>query len=250
MRPSLMGTMIVAFVASVGCSYAQDIDQLLQQATQFAERREHDRAVAKLTEAIKASPTTALPWYLRGREHFCAGRVKESVADFDKFIELQPRSANQQWERGLSLYYAGEYEKGAKQFEDYQKYHDQDVENSVWRYVCLARASGVEKARSTLMPITNDPRVPMMAIFGLFQDKMKPEDVLAAANVDPPNPELLNQRLFYAHLYIGLWHEAAGESEKAKEHIFEAEKRKISHYMWDVAHVHAERIRAADKKEH
>ena len=99
MRPSLMGTMIVAFVASVGCSYAQDIDQLLQQATQFAERREHDRAVAKLTEAIQANPAMALPWYLRGREHFCAGQVKESVADFDKFIELQPRAANQQWER-------------------------------------------------------------------------------------------------------------------------------------------------------
>jgi lipoprotein NlpI len=205
--------------------------------------------VAKLTEAIKASPTTALPWYLRGREHFCAGQINESVADFDKFIELQPGAANRQWERGISLYYAGQYEKGAKQFEDYQKYHDQDVENSVWRYLCIARASGVEKAKSTLMPITDDPRVPMMPIFGLFQGKLKPEDVLAAAEKDPPNRELLNQRLFYAHVYIGLWHEAAGEAAKAKQHILEADKRKIGHYMWDVAHVHAQRLRATENSE-
>jgi len=243
---------------------AQDIDALLQTAMQAAERGEHEGAIAKFSDAIKASPTTALPWYLRGRENFRAGKIDQSVADFDKFIELQPQAANQQWERGISLYYAGEYEKGAKQFENYQKFHDQDVENSVWRYLCVARASGIEKARSTLLPINNDPRVPMMEIYKLYQGKLKPDDVLAAANgvgrgspdsaqskspagADPANRELLNQRLFYAHLYIGLWHEAAGESDQAKQHILEAEKHKIGHYMWDVAHVHADRLRAMDK---
>jgi len=247
MRTSVLALRAVVLFLTLATGYGQDIDQILQQATQAAERGEHDRAIEKLTEAIKASPMTALPWYLRGREDFRAGKIAESVADFDKFLQLEPRAANQQWERGISLYYAGEFEKGAKQFEDYQKYHDQDVENSVWRYLCVARASGVEKARSTLLPINHDSRVPMMEIYKLYQGKLKPEDVLAAARKDPPNRELLNQRLFYAHLYIGLWHEAAGEDEKAKEHILEAEKHKIGHYMWDVAHVHAERLRGTGK---
>ncbi len=241
---------IVALLARPGA--AQDTDATLQTAMQFAERGEHTRAVGKLSEAIKVSPTTPLPWYLRGREHFRAGKIAESVADFDKFIELEPRAANQQWERGISLYYAREYDKGAKQFEDYQKFHDQDVENSVWRYLCVARASGLEKARSTLLPINNDPRVPMMEIYKLYQGKLKPDDVLAAAtsglsSSDAAQRELLNQRLFYAHLYIGLWHEAAGEAENARQHILEAEKHKIGHYMWDVAHVHADHLRAAEK---
>jgi lipoprotein NlpI len=240
-------TLFVVPTLSVTRGQEQDVDELLQQATQAAQRGEHERAIARLSEAIKAKPMTALIWYLRGRENFRAGKISESVADFDKYVELQPEVANQQWERGIAYYYAGEFTKGAKQFEDYQKFHDQDVENSVWRYLCVARSSGVEKARQTLLPITRDPRVPMMQIYGLYQGKLKPEDVLAAANANPPNRELHNQRLFYAHLYIGLWFEAAGNRDGAKKHILEAEVHKIAHYVWDVAHVHAQILRASEK---
>src|SRR5690349_6647427 len=153
MHRFLLASLAIAFLLAPGPAAAQDIDAILQTAMQAAERGEHERAIAKFSEAINASPMTALPWYLRGRENFRAGKIEESVADFDKFIELQPQAANQQWERGISLYYAGQFEKGARQFENYQKFHDQDVENSVWRYLCVARASGVEKARATLLPI-------------------------------------------------------------------------------------------------
>jgi lipoprotein NlpI len=252
-KGKLMSRFLLAVIALAGLIAlntvcGQDVDELLQQAMQASQRGERDRAIARLSDAIKTAPTAAMPRYLRGREHFRAGQIAESVADFDKFVQLQPQAENQQWERGISYYYAGEFAKGARQFEDYQKYHDQDVENSVWRYLCVARASGVEKAKSNLLPITNDPRVPMMQIYALYQGKLKPDDVIAVANADPPNRELLNQRLFYAHLYIGLWHEAAGNADEAKKHILEAEKHKIGHYMWDVAHVHADRFRSAAPK--
>jgi lipoprotein NlpI len=225
----------------------EDLDQLLQQATEAAQRGEHDRSIRLLTRAIDEPNPPSLCWYLRGRENFRAGRIDESVADFDKYVEREPRAESRLWERGISYYYAGLFAKGAKQFEDYQKFHDQDVENSAWRYVCVARESGVEKARTTLLPITGDPRVPMMQIFGLYQGKLKPDDVLSFARRDAPNRELENQRLFYANLYIGLWYEVGGETAKAKEYIFAAEKQKIAHYMWDVAHVHAERFRKNNK---
>ena len=223
-------------------------EDLLQQATQSAQRGDHRQAIERLTAAIKASPQEPLPLYLRGREHFRAGQIAESVADFDRYVELLPSAENQQWERGISYYYAGEYAKGAKQFENYQKFHNQDVENSAWRYLCVARAEGVEKAQATMLPIEHDPRVPMMQIYELYRGKLKPEDVLKAAEGGNPDMNQLNQRLFYAHLYIGLWHEAGGRAEEARKHILEAEKHKIAHYMWDVAHVHAERLRAAEKK--
>jgi lipoprotein NlpI len=215
----------------------------LQQATQAGQRGDYERAMKLLTTAIEQNSKTPIAWYLRGRARFCAGQIAESVADFDRYVKLEPQAQNRLWERGISHYYAGQYEEGAKQFENYQKYHDQDVENSAWRYLCIARQSGVEKARATLLPIASDPRVPMMEIYELFRGQLKPEDVLNAASEDAPNREMLNQRLFYAHLYLGLWHEAAGQAEQAKEHILEAEKHKIAHYMWDVAHVHAERLR-------
>lgn len=237
-----------AFVLPAMLAAQDAAEDLLQRATQAAQRGKSEQAVAILSDLLAKDPKLADAWYLRGREHFRIGKVKESLADFDKLVQLKPDLASQQWERGISCYYAGEYEKGARQFELYQTYHDQDVENSTWRYLCVARTAGVEKARQTLLPIENDRRVPMMEVFALYQGKLKPEDVLKAAEAGEPNKEQLNIRLFYAHLYIGLWHEAAGKDELAEKHILEAEKHKIGHYMWDVAHVHAERLRVAEKK--
>ena len=75
-----------------------------------------------------------------------------------------------------------------------------------------------------------------------------PDDVLAAARAGDPQPEVLAGRLFYAHLYLGLFYEAAGNAELAKKYITLAADEKlrtsgrINTYMWDVARVHAERL--------
>lgn len=243
-RYKLLSAVVLLAGLLVNLAAAQDaVETLLTQATQAAQRGEHERAITLLGEAIKQKPDTAIAWYLRGREHFRAGKVAESVADFDKYVQLDPRAESQQWERGISYYYAGEFAKGAKQFELYQTFHDQDVENSTWRYLCVARVDGVAKAEGNMLPIENDPRIPMMQIYELYRGKLQPADVLKAAEAGSPTKENLNSRLFYAHLYLGLWHEAAGRADEAKKHILAAEQHKIGHYMWDVAHVHAERLR-------
>ena len=246
-----LGSLLVAVLAMqlpLIAAGQETTEDLLQQAARAAQRGATQQAIDILTSVIAKDPKQSDAWYLRGREHFKLGKIKESLADFDKLVELRPDLASRQWERGISCYYTGEYEKGARQFELYQTYHNQDVENSTWRYLCVARSEGLDKARQTLLPIENDRRVPMMEIYALYQGKLTPEDVLKAAQAGEPNKEMLNIRLFYAHLYIALWHEAAGKDDLAKKHIVEAEKHKIGHYMWDVAHVHAERLRGAEKK--
>jgi lipoprotein NlpI len=223
------------------------LSDLLSRADKLAKAARSAEAVEVLNQAIQKHPEAASAYYLRGRELFRIGKVRESVTDLDKYVELQPGAASRQWERGISLYYASEFEKGAKQFELYQTYHDNDVENSVWRYLCMARSVGVEKAREAMLPIENDTRVPMMQIYNLYRGQLKPKDVLDAAQAGELPVAERNNRLFYAHLYLGLYYEAAGDAEQARQHIFEAaDKHKIGHYMWDVAHVHAERLRAKD----
>jgi lipoprotein NlpI len=155
-------------------------------------------------------------------------------------VELSPKQESRQWERGIALYYAGEYERGAKQFELYQTFHDNDVENSAWRYLCVARDKGVAEAQKTMLPIKDDRRVPMMQIYDLYRGKLTPDDVLAAVEKNAAGDREKNSGLFYAHLYIGLWHEAAGKADLAAKHIAAAEKHKIGHYMYDVARVHGE----------
>lgn len=201
-------------------------------------------AVDDLTTALKLDPQAADLYQRRGVEQFKLGRFKESIADFDKFIELRPDQERSHWQRGISYYYAGRFADGAKQFAAYQTFDDNDVENAVWRYLCMARDVGVEQARGSLLKIKQDPRVPMMQVYALYQGELKPEDVLVAARAGEPSPRELSSRLFYAHLYLGLYYEVAGDAKLARQHLVKAaDEHKIGHYMWDVARVHADLLK-------
>ena len=105
----------------------------------------------------------------------------------------------------------------------------------------MARAKDVETARKDILKIRDDRRVPMKQIYALYAGTAKPDDVLAAAKAGNPSAVELNNRLFYAHLYLGLYAEVTGDKKLAQEHLTTAaEKHMIGHYMWDVARVHAE----------
>lgn len=204
----------------------------------------HERASAEYDMVIRLDAKVAEAYDLRGSEQFKLGNVAESIKDFDKFLELKPAEKAGHWKRGISLYYVGRFEEGKKQFEGYEKVDVNDVENAVWHFLCNARLVGVEKARAALLKIGNDKRVPMMRVYELYAGKAKPADVLAAVTAGDPPAEQLSQRLFYAHLYLGLFAEAAGDKKLALEHLTLAgEKHKISHYMGDVARVHMEMLR-------
>lgn len=176
----------------------------------------------------------------RGMEHFFAGRIQESLQDWDREIALVPRRDPYHWQRGLALYYAGEFEEGVAQFVRHQTVNGHDVENAVWHFLCVVRAKGgsVEKARKNLIPIEGDSRVPMKEVHDLFSDQGSAEDVLKAAAANAQGLRLRNQ-LCYAHLYLGLYFEALGQPKKSLSHIRKAAVDfKMDHYMGKVAQVH------------
>jgi len=227
---------------------AEDAEELVRQAGRLASQGKSAEAVEAATQALALSPRLADAYYLRGREHFRVGKIKESAADFDKYVELSPDLAPRQWERGITLYYAGRFADGAKQFEDYQTFDNRDVENSVWRYLCLAPDVGVAKARETMLPIDRDPRIPMMDVYELYRGHRSADEVLKAAQAGDPSPETLAGRLFYVHLYLGLFFEAQGDAAQSRKYITLAADKKladhprINRYMWDVARIHFERL--------
>ena len=220
----------------------------LARAQQADQQRQWDQAEHACSKALELEEELAPALYFRGRARFCLGKFTQSVADFDRYIEHNPAAASRQWERGISCYYAGKFEEGAKQFALYQTYHANDVENSVWRYLCMARMkdAGVAKARKAILPIRNDRRPGMMKIYDLYRGKATVADVLEAVKQGEPTKEQLSGRLFYARLYIGLYHEANENHEKAKEflnkaateHADDAAQDRINHYMYEVAVVH------------
>ena len=192
---------------------------------------------------LLAQNPSAAEYNRRGAEQFKLGHIQQSLADFDRAIQLDSAQAPYHWQRGITLYYAGRYEDGRKQFELHQTVNSNDVENAAWRYLCIARAGTVEEARASILPIEHDSRVPMMQIYALYKGKAGVDDVLAAAKEGNPPPGVLRERLFYAHLYIGLYYEAAGKAKLARDHIALAVENRVDHYMGDVARVHLQLLK-------
>ena len=216
------------------------------------------RAIDREDLALAADPKDAAAWQRRGVAHFRLGHVEQAVADFDRYLDLEPEARPQHWQRGIALYYAGRYEDAAKQFELHRTVNPEDVENAAWHFLCVARSGAgrglaadeaVGQARAGLIPIRADARVPMMQIHGLFAGTATPQHVLDAAVAGRPGAAELNVRLFYAHLYLGLYYEALGQSDRAREHIaLAAGEHAVDGYMGDVARVHAARLRGPETR--
>lgn len=229
-----------------GVVTAQDDLQKAQIASRKGDLADAEKL---LTSHIKSFPNDAAGYYLRGRERFRQAKIKDSVADFDQVVKLSPAREKQLWERGISLYYAGEFEKGAKQFELYQTYHDADVENAAWRFLCQAKATDIRTARKDLLPIQSDERPVLMDIYAMFKEERSPAEVLSIAEKVDGDEAQKKMAMFYAQLYLGIYYEAQGDDKKALEHIkLAAEKYNDDHYMGDVAKVHLKLRSAAMKK--
>lgn len=216
----------------------------------YNQQRKYPESLADFSKALELNPKAADALDRRGSVHFMLGNIKESIADFDKFLELRPDEFAGHWRRGITLYYGGKYDEGRKQFAGYEKVDTNDVENSVWHCLCAARVIGLEKARTNLLKIGFDRRVPMMVVYDLFRGTAKPEDVLAAAEAGQADAAERTRRHFYAHLYLGLYYEMVGQPEKSLEHLtIMVEKHKLpGHYMWETGRVHLELRKKEAKK--
>ncbi len=162
------------------------------------------------------------------------GRIAESNEGFDRLVELIPGFAPELWQRGIALYYGGRYEDCRAQFESHRTVNPNDVENAAWHFLCVARGASPDEAREALLPVGPDRRSPMTEIYEMFRGELTPEQVLEAAGEEP-----LSQ--FYAHLYVGLYFEATGDDESARDHIRGAASDRFylsGGYMHAVARVH------------
>jgi tetratricopeptide (TPR) repeat protein len=178
-------------------------------------------------------PNNVNTYVRRGMVYFKLGKITESIQDFDHAEKLDANITPYLWQRGLSYYYAERFSEGAKQFEIDLTVNSQDVEETVWRYLCIVKLSGVTEARNSLLPVKNDSRKIMKSIYDLFAGNCSQDDVLNVGKLGGLKGK------FYSHLYLGLYYEAENNLELAQEYIVKAaDDYKIDDYMWYLAVVH------------
>ncbi|HEY9612777.1 hypothetical protein [Allocoleopsis sp.] len=198
-------------------------------------------------QSIQARPNDPQAYIRRGMVNFKLAKIDESIADFDRAEKIEPRLTPYLWQRGLSYYYAERFEEGAKQFELDLTVNAQDVEETIWRYLCIARLKGVAEARNSLLVVRNDPRLVMRSVYELYAGNCTTDDVLATGEKEGKRGN------FYSYLYLGLYYEAeSGEEQSAgssstrqsaatlsREYILQAvNDYPLDDYMWHLACVH------------
>jgi lipoprotein NlpI len=88
----------------------------------------------------------------------------------------------------------------------------------------------------------------MSEVHELFAGKATEKEVLEAASQGAQGAYLRNQKC-YAHLYLGLYYEALGETKKAADHMKKAAVDfRMDHYMGKVAQLH-HRLRSKPNQE-
>ena len=184
-----------------------------------------------LTTRLTAEAPSAHAYVQRGMMQFKLGRIAASIADFDRAEQLDPALTPYLWQRGLSYYYAARFDEGIRQFEVDLQVNGQDVEETVWRYLCQAQLHSAEAAREGLLAVRNDPRPVMSTVYELFAGTCDTEVLLTVAR---------DQReRFYSQLYAGLYYEAEREVARARYHITQAAAMQVlDDYMGWLAIVH------------
>ena len=179
----------------------------------------------------------------RAVDDFAAGRLAAAATGFDEVAALVPQAMPQLWQRGIALYYVGRYRDCREQFESHRLVNPNDVENAAWHFLCVARADSPDAALAALLPVGPDSRAPMREIYRMFRGELTPEEVMAAGERAAERGRASG--LFFAHLYVGLYHEALGNGADARTHLVAAADDRFAPaggYMHMVARVHVEQL--------
>jgi lipoprotein NlpI len=182
---------------------------------------------------LAQQPVSPQELFSRAVNDFREGRVAESAAGFDRLAALVPNEAPELWQRGIALYAAGRYQDCRRQFESHRTVNPNDVENAAWHFLCVARAESPARAKTALLPVGPDARVPMRQVYAMFGGRATPDEVIAAAG-DSASGQ------FYAELYAGLYLEAVGNTRGALDHLARAAAERyaqVGGYMHMVAGV-------------
>ena len=207
---------------------------------------------AALTRALEETPGSVNLLSRRGDMRQFLGRFKDATADYEKMIELDPSQDAPHWRLGIAYYFTGAFEKGSRQFEKYHAYDNRDRENGVWKFLCQARAQGLEAARKELLVYTRFDRHPFPALYEMLEGKKPPQQVLDESKEQAKqNPQVA----FFAKYYVGVYKDLLGEKTEGAKLVREAVAIFTPEtagnggpgYMWQVARLHAAQIEQPSK---
>lgn len=241
-RTARILTLLGGLILLSACGQAQDsvsqATKLLHESEQHMQQQAYEAAAESARAAAKIAMDSPRLLQRAAEVLYRSGQAEESLPIFDRVVELTPEVAAHNWQRGLALCTCEKWEQGAEQFKTHHDVNPDDVENSAWYFLCIAKTTGLEAAKKTVIPSRGDGREPMMSILAMLKGTLEPDQVMVAAIKNTPEGERRKQAQFYADLYVGLYYDSLDNPEQAAKYL----KRSLSYdsagYMVDTARVY------------
>lgn len=196
------------------------------------------QAAERLSKAPNASPADLL---LAADVLLRCGHADRAVPLYDQLVSQRPEWLPRLWQRGIALYFTGQFAAAAQQFVEHREVNPHDVENAAWHFLCVAKGESFARAQAELLPAPHDPRVPMAEVLQMLASGDPTVVTKRLAQLPAAAPHRESAR-FYGHLYLGLFFDARGDLKRAKQYLSLAASDAPHHYMGDVARVYAEHL--------
>lgn len=209
------------------------------------QRGDREGAVQEADALLHHYATDPVAWRFAGDLYLRGGEIQKSIAQFKRYIAAIPEHEAELWQYGIALALAGQYDAGRKLFELHRTVNPHDVENALWHFYCVAKASTAEQARAAVLPAPGDRRVPMEQLLWLYRGVSQAAAVRAEVDKLPPESNQHASARFYADLYLAMHADAVGNRAQALELAARAAAAKEVNYMTDVGRVYLSVLREA-----
>lgn len=245
-----LGQVVICAVAIVPgavtlAQEAPDLRGAVEKGFAALDRGDAAGAIAAADAIVKDHKDEPAAWRSAGDIYLRAGEAKRSLPLFRRYIERYPDREPDLWQYGIALAFAGEYEAGRKLFELHRTVNPNDVENALWHFYCVAKASSPEAASRLILPAPGDRRVPMDLLLKMYRGEADEAAVRKEVDALPAGSAQSEMANFYAELYLAMYHDAMGARTEALKHAAKAATAKEVNYMTDIGRVYDRLLRKA-----
>lgn len=138
------------------------------------------------TSTTSSSGVSGRRLIFQGMEAFRTGQVQESIRLFDEAAVVQPSLEPFLWQRGISLYYANDFDGASGQFRTDVRVNPSDVEEIVWDIASqLHKGSNKQFPLKTAMALPagkTDTRRIMGPVYRLFRGEGSEQELALAGH--------------------------------------------------------------------
>ena len=202
--------------------------------------------------ALAREPGSVALYSRRGDCPLFLGHVTRAIADFEKMIALDPAQDAPHWRLGIAYYFAGDFARAARQFVKYHACDGRDRENGIWKFLSQARGDGLPKARAEMLAYPRFDREPFPVLYEMFAGSRTTGEVFREIEAKGLSGD--ERVMFFANYYAGLNEALLGHRERAIELTQKAAASRWGRtaeggpaYMWQVARIHAARLKAGEE---